>query len=309
MESTELSQNKGLPKISVITPSFNQGEFIEETIQSVLNQRYPNLEYIVIDGGSTDQTVSILERYRDHFAYCVSEKDNGQTDAINKGIEKATGDIVAVLNSDDVYLPGALDFVADQFMKDNTLRWMTAPSLYWGPDRAQARIDMMPVQIPEWKGGWLLRQCIPHPSTFLLREVIERHGTFDESFYFAMDYEYWCRLAFGGERLVGFDRPISGYRLHGVSKSVTARDRMAADSKRILDTYLPRLRPAEQKRVRSRLRSELAFRTLLPLLDLLKKGDQQGAMTEWKKRVAENPSVRFTRYWATTWLRIKLNWI
>ena len=309
MESAGLINSSELPKISIITPSFNQGDYIEETIQSVLNQRYPNLEYIIIDGGSTDQTTAILDKYGEHLAYCVSEKDSGQTNAINKGLEKVTGDIVAVLNSDDVYLPGALDFVAEQFTKNPKLRWMTAPSLYWGPDRAQARIDMMPVIKPTWLGGWLLRQCVPHPSTFVSREVIDKHGKFDESYYFGMDHEYWCRLAFGGEDMGVFSRPLSGYRMHGDSKSVTARDRMATDNRRTFDKYMAMLSPSEQGRVRSKLRSELAYKTLLPVLDILRRGDRQAAMMEWKKRVAENPSVRFTRYWATTWLRISMNWI
>ena len=103
------------PRITIITPSYNQGQFIEETIQSVLNQGYPNLEYIIIDGGSTDQTVEIIKRYAAQIAYWVSEPDRGQTHAINKGLAQATGEILAYLNSDDYYLPGALHAVAKYF--------------------------------------------------------------------------------------------------------------------------------------------------------------------------------------------------
>jgi len=297
-----------LPKISIITPSYNQGEFIEETILSVLNQRYPNLEYIVIDGGSTDDTVAILERYADRLAYWVSEKDSGQTNAINKGIQRATGDIVGVLNSDDVYLPGALDFVADQFMKGSKIRWMSAPSLYWGPDRAQMRNDMMPVIRPSWVGGWLVAQCVPHPSTFLSRSIFEQHGLFDETYYFAMDHEMWCRLAFEGEEMHVFGRPLSAYRVHGESKSMVARDRMRQDLIRTREKYGQRLRPRQRKKVAAQLRTENGMATLTPVLDILRRGDREGAMNEWKKRVADDPSVRYTRYWATTWIRIALNW-
>ena len=109
-------------KISVITPSFNQGRFIEQTIKSVLNQRYPDLEYIVIDGGSTDNTLEILRKYSDKIMW-VSEKDKGQSSAINKGIRMATGDILAFLNSDDLYLPHTLKTVADFFKKNQKASW------------------------------------------------------------------------------------------------------------------------------------------------------------------------------------------
>lgn len=292
----------------MITPSYNQGEFIEETIQSVVNQRYSNLEYFVMDGGSTDQTREILERYQGHFTHWVSEKDGGQTNAINKALERATGDIVAVLNSDDVLLPGALDFVSDQFSKDPSMNWMTAPSLYWGPDRA-ARTEIMPVYKPSWKGQWLVGQCIPHPSTFVRRELIEKYGPFDEDCYFAMDHEYWCRLAFGGEDMRVFQRPLSGYRLHGTSKTMSMRDKLRADLARTKSKYLPRLSPGEVKRFEKDERYFLALQTLTPTLDYLRRGDREGAKKAWQEQVAENPSVKYTRWWWSTGIRIALNWI
>jgi glycosyltransferase involved in cell wall biosynthesis len=112
------------PKISIITPSYNQGQFIKETIDSVLDQNYPNLEYWVIDGGSTDNTVKILKKYGTKIKW-VSEKDRGQTHAINKGLKKASGEIIAYLNSDDVYLPNSLFTIADYFMKHPDIMWLT----------------------------------------------------------------------------------------------------------------------------------------------------------------------------------------
>ncbi len=106
-----------MTRISIITPSYNQGEFIERTIKSVLNQGYENIEYIIIDGGSSDSTVGLLKKYDEHIAYWVSEPDNGQTEAINKGLMHATGDVLAYLNSDDVLFPGALHFIDACFKK------------------------------------------------------------------------------------------------------------------------------------------------------------------------------------------------
>ena len=107
--------NNQYPKISIITPSYNQGQFLEETICSVLDQGYPSLEYIVIDGGSTDNSGEIIQKYAPHLAYWVSEKDSGQVEAIQKGFDRATGDVVAWLNSDDVYMPGTLDKIGAAF--------------------------------------------------------------------------------------------------------------------------------------------------------------------------------------------------
>src|SRR5258708_1689338 len=106
-----------LPKISIITPSFNQGPYLERTMLSVIKQEYPNLEYIVIDGGSTDQSKAIIRKHQKHLTYWVSEKDRGQADALNKGFRKSHGSIMGWLNSDDVLLPGTLQFVAELFQR------------------------------------------------------------------------------------------------------------------------------------------------------------------------------------------------
>src|SRR5262245_11082041 len=112
------------PKISIVTPSFNQGEFLEETILSVLHQRYEPLEYIVVDGGSTDNSVAILKKYEKHLAYWLSEQDQGQTNALNKGLARTSGEIIGFINSDDGYLPGAFDAVIRYFEAHPQCEWL-----------------------------------------------------------------------------------------------------------------------------------------------------------------------------------------
>src|SRR5262247_2795633 len=119
-------------KLTIVTPSFNQGRFLEQAILSVLDQGYEPLEYIIIDGGSTDESVSIIKRYEPKLAYWVSEKDRGQVHAINKGLERATGEIVAFLNSDDVYLPGAFNAAISHFVDSPESNWLCGDTIMFG---------------------------------------------------------------------------------------------------------------------------------------------------------------------------------
>ncbi len=234
---------KELPKISIITPSYNQCNFIEETIQSVLSQNYPYLEYIIIDGGSTDGTINILNKYTKKIIWS-SKKDNGQTDAINKGLKKSTGEIVGYLNSDDLYLPGTLFKIAEYFTKYD-VKWLTGSCQVIDESGKEVRS-----QITAWKNFWLqndyfkknqfvlllILNFISQPSTFWIRKTMRKIGMFDESLSFAMDYEYWLRLM-KNYRLGILKEPLASFRIHSKSKSVMYSTRQFNEGYNIAKKY------------------------------------------------------------------------
>jgi hypothetical protein len=184
------------PKITIVTPSFNQGRFLERCITSVLEQDYPHLEYIVIDGGSTDESVAILRRHERHFAFWVSEADAGQSDALNKGFSRATGDLLAWLNADDFFLPGAFAAVArvyreqprasfyfgDGWRADESgrlvRRYFSSGILRWAPDALCYGLDY-----------------ILQPATFMRRQCLIEAGGIDAGLHYGMDWDLWLRLA------------------------------------------------------------------------------------------------------------------
>ena len=223
-----MKKTKRLPKISIITPSYNQGEYIGQTIRSVLDQNYPNLQYLVIDGGSTDNTLRILKSYGKKIEW-ISEKDNGQSDAINKGLKMAKGDIVSYLNSDDILLPNALRIVSEYFMNNQKVLWLTGYCSIIDHEGKETRGI-----ISKWKSLWLymhekvinnrnillIFNYIAQPSTFLKKEVIDIVGNFDENLCYTMDYDYWLRLSLN-YKLNIVRKELSSFRLQKKSKSVS----------------------------------------------------------------------------------------
>lgn len=223
-----------LPKISVVTPSYNQAQFIRATIDSVLSQDYPNLEYFVIDGGSTDGTVEILKSYGKKIKW-VSEKDAGQTDAINKGLQMAKGDVLAYLNSDDVYMPGTLKRVGEYYARTGA-DWITGDCI------------VIDINGNPSSGNWLIRgykrflmalyspttlriadSMLPQPSTFWSRAAYTKVGEFNVKYHFVMDYDYWLRMA-KYYRPHDLKRVMSGFRAQPNSKSETSRGLLMAEA-------------------------------------------------------------------------------
>jgi len=225
------------PTISIIIPSFNQGQFIGQTIDSILQQKYPKVEIIVCDGGSTDSTVQVLKSYGKKI-WWVSEKDKGQTDAINKGIRKATGEIFAYLNSDDYLLPGALATIAQEFAKKPESLWLTGDYVIvgeTGQKRDSAIVLYKSLQRQVMKYLPFLQKLILginnpiiQPSTFWRHELLEQIGPFKEDLRYTMDYDWWWR-AWKIQPPLFLSQRLSAFRIHGASKGGTQYEKQMAE--------------------------------------------------------------------------------
>lgn len=222
-----------LPLISIVTPSYNQAQFIRATIDSVLSQDYPYLEYFVMDAGSTDGTVDILKSYGSKIKW-VSEKDGGQADAINKGLKQSTGDLVAYLNSDDIYLPGTLKRVGEYYARTKA-DWITGDCLTideaGNPSRANKIISLYKRFLMAIYSPTTLRiadSMLPQPSTFWSRQAWDRVGEFNTRYHYVMDYDYWLRMS-RYYRPHDLKLPLSGFRFQNDSKSQTGRVKLMAE--------------------------------------------------------------------------------
>jgi glycosyltransferase involved in cell wall biosynthesis len=206
------------PKISIVTPSYNQGQFIEQTISSVLDQNYPNLEYIIIDGGSNDNTISIIKRYEPYLTYWVSEKDSGQSNAINKGLTKSTGEIFNWLNSDDYLEKGSLFQIGEIFTNER-ITMLSGRCRKFG-------IDMPDTIVPSDHQAFdldnmLFKMQYMQPSTFIRSSVVKKMGMLTEQLKYCMDYDWMIRyfLCQGTSEVLEVDTILSHARLHDASKT------------------------------------------------------------------------------------------
>lgn len=204
------------PKISVIVPSFNQGRFIKQTILSVINQTYTNHELIIIDGGSTDETCSILNEHEKYFKYWVSEKDKGQSHAINKGLQKTNGEIITWLNSDDFYEPDTLEHIVNLFHNHPEVSVIHGNTLLFG-DRMKPLLNGVETDLKPHQ--YLPYMRFPQPSSFFKAEVFKGTGKVNEDLHYAMDFELVVKAILAGNRFLKSDKLLSHYRIHGSSKS------------------------------------------------------------------------------------------
>lgn len=215
------------PKISIVTPSFNQAQFLEKTILSVLNQNYPNLEYIIIDGGSTDGSVEIIKKYEKCLTYWVSQKDNGQADAINKGFQKSNGEILAWLNADDLYLPGTLIKVKNNFQKYRENNFIYGHSLLIDKKDNIMRICYT---IPQNYHSYIYDRGgnIFQGTVFWKRDIFYKYGGLDSKLYFALEYKLFDKF-FKYERGVFLNDILAAYRIHKETKSSTVESKLVVE--------------------------------------------------------------------------------
>lgn len=208
-----------VPYISIITPSYNQGQYLERTILSVLNQKYSNLEYIIIDGGSTDCSVEIIKKYDAQLAYWISEPDNGQASALNKGLAKATGDIIGWINSDDWYEEDVFDLIAENFSK-NSIDLLIGNCTVVFQDEAIRGFTVKPfnVSYQSMLRYWKTNFCPPQPSIFFSKRLLKQVGLLDENLRYAMDLDLWLRMA-QESKFYYIDKNLSYYLIHNNSKS------------------------------------------------------------------------------------------
>ncbi|MGE3949420.1 MAG: glycosyltransferase family 2 protein [Blastocatellales bacterium] len=275
--------------ISIITVSYNQAQYIEETIRSVLCQNYPNLQYVVIDGASTDRSLDVIGKYRHGINYLISEPDDGQVPALNKGLAKCTGEIVAFINSDDLYLPGAFNAVADYFQKNPDCSWLCGDVILFGDyhrtEIINSIVPVSPVQALTWKSQ------SPQPGMFWRRELLT--DCFDESLNYCFDHELYVRLLLAGKKCHHLKMPIAAYRLHPSSKTISEQHKFEVEFDQIAERYEPMLN------FRGRSLSK-AIRYVRKSYKMAATGEQRMAIQWLAKSLVASPEITLQRpFWGS----------
>jgi len=268
--------NHPWPEVTIVTPSYNQGQFLEMTIRSVLLQGYPELEFIIIDGGSSDNSVEIIRKYEPWLAYWVSEKDQGQSNAINKGFTHATGNVFAYLNSDDFYVPGALQTIARAFGTGH--EWISGQVRCWQKD-----VGYLPFPVLPGKNitRWFLNCPIAQAGCFWSARLHHKAGCFREDLNYVLDYEFWLRFRFFLKIKPFFiKQSIAIYRLHPRSKTMAHSTAFWAETKDVRAQYLRFLNHGQRVWLRIARRHRKARVHGSMTVSLIKKKNIRAAMKQ-----------------------------
>jgi GT2 family glycosyltransferase len=275
--------------VSIVTPSFNQASYLEQTLRSVLEQDYPRIEYIVVDGASSDGSVDVIKKYADKLAWWVSEKDSGQAEAINKGLARATGEIIAWLNSDDYYLPNAISRAVKIFEEN--------------PDVVMVYGDMLAVDehghtinVLKYKKltleDLLCFQIIGQPAVFFRREAYEKTGGLDTSFHLLLDHQFWIRIAQHG-KILHVDQTWAAARYHAQAKNRAKAAEFGREAFRILDWAKGQAGLAEA--VSSVERRARASANRVDARYLLDGGKPASALAAWMRALFIHPPTALAR--------------
>lgn len=228
-----------VPRVSIVTPSYNQAKFLERTLLSVLNQDYPNIEYIVIDGGSADGSIDIIRKYKHRLAYWVSEPDRGQAHAINKGWQRATGDVVAYLNSDDLYMPGAVTRAVQTLMAHVNAAMVYSDALY--VDEHGSSLGIRHASPFNLRHVITTEAFMPQPTVFIRRQALDDVGLLDERLHMVMDYDLWLRLGLHHDAVYLQGTCLAAAREHASAKSTAAVKRFPVERRRALNKLYSRI--------------------------------------------------------------------
>ncbi len=231
------------PKISIVTPSYNQGQYIEQTILSLINQNYPNLEYIIIDGGSTDNTIDVIKKYENKIAYWVSEKDAGQSDALNKGLAKCTGDIFNWINSDDYLETGSLFKIANYFTNNVNTELLCGQCNCFDNDSGET-VFTHRTELFECVEKTIVEQRINQPASFYKLKTLRKVGAVNAQLHYVMDLELWFRYLtqFGQKNILLVNDLLAHFRLHTDSKTVQVQPKFREEEKRLWHQLLQSLK-------------------------------------------------------------------
>jgi len=314
MNAPTVTEN--LPKITVVTPSLNQAQFLEDTIRSVLSQGYPNLEYMVIDGGSNDGSVDIIRRYEHQLAYWSSRPDNGQADAINNGWQRATGDILAYINSDDTYCPDALRVVAETFARDPQLGLVYGRCHViddHGAVLRERRVrDATLAEVLRWSPS------IPQPSMFVRRAAVEAVGFLRPDLHHTMDYELSLRI---GLKYKWRFIPIllANMRDHPAAKSAVDPLRHVEEGIGVAEQFFTQPLPADLRQLKNQTLATLFIRRARVLSRLGRGAEARAAISRALQLCSDSSVFRKAAVaWAMSWIgagainslrRVKRNWL
>lgn len=272
-------------KVSVITPSYNQAAFLDLTIRSVLGQNYPDLEYLIVDGASTDGSQEIIQQYRDQLAWWVSEPDSGQAEAINKGFRKATGDIIAWLNSDDVYAPGAISAAVKVLSENPEIGLVYGNAVSFDQDG----LPLNDLVFDDWGlEGLVAFNIICQPAVFMRRSILESAGYLDETYHMLLDHHLWLRIA----RVVkiGHVPEVWAFaRHHSDAKNVAQAPRFGEEAYRLLDWM--GTQPDIAKIIASNQRTVFAMAHRFNGRYLLDGGQGAAALKSYLRSLAADPKV------------------